>query len=405
MKYKYSARTKDGELQAGFVEAASRETAANVLASHELFVLSVESQEKKLFLEKIYKLFNRIKLVDLMVFTRQFATLLESEVPLSDALTNIEKHTKNAILKETAYEISSDVAAGLSLSQALERQDRIFSDFYLNMVRSAEITGRLGEVMSYLADYLDKEVAWRARIRNATIYPIFLVVLFFIVGIVLLTVVFPKLAPIFTETGAQMPLITKIFLETGNFILNWWWMILIVLIFLATVLIDYFKGEEGKNVFNELVVKIPIFGELFKKIYAARFSESLSVLIKGGVPVAQSLEIVGHNIGNIVYRDIIHDLAEGVRRGELLSALLIQNEYYFPPLVSQMVAIGENTGRLESILSKISAFYSREVENILDNLTEMIQPLLIAVIGIFVFLMFASILIPIYNLMQGIQSL
>ena len=123
------------------------------------------------------------------------------------------------------------------------------------------------------------------------------------------------------------------------------------------------------------------------------------------MPVAQSLEIVGHNIGNIVYRDIIHDLAEGVRRGELLSALLIQNEYYFPPLVSQMVAIGENTGRLESILSKISAFYSREVENILDNLTEMIQPLLIAVIGIFVFLMFASILIPIYNLMQGIQSL
>ena len=375
--------------------------AANILNGHDLFVLSVKSAERKNFFEGAFSFFNRVKIVYLMTFTRQFATLLQSTVPLNDSLVTLHKQTKNPVLKEAIFEISNDVSAGLSLSQALERQSGIFSDFYINMVRSAEITGRMEEVMGFLADYLEKEAVWRSRVRNALIYPAFVLSLFAIVGVFLLTFVFPKLTIVFEETSVKLPLMTKIFLEAGNFLLNWWWAIAIIAVLLITLLIDYLRTGEGKAVLSEIMIKLPVLGDLFKKMHVARFSESLGVLIKGGIPITQAIEVTAHVIGNVIYRDILDEIAEKVKAGELLSNLLRQNEYYFPDLVGQMVAIGENTGRLEQMLEKISDFYSREVENTLDNLTELIQPVLISIIGIFVGLLFASVLIPIYNLTQS----
>ena len=378
--------------------------AANILNGHDLFVLSVKSAERKNFFEGAFSFFNRVKIVYLMTFTRQFATLLQSTVPLNDSLVTLHKQTKNPILKEAIFEISNDVSAGLSLSQALERQSGIFSDFYINMVRSAEITGRMEEVMGFLADYLEKEAVWRSRVRNALIYPAFVLSLFAIVGVFLLTFVFPKLTIVFEETSVKLPLMTKIFLEAGNFLLNWWWAIAIIAVLLITLLIDYLRTGEGKAVLSEIMIKLPVLGDLFKKMHVARFSESLGVLIKGGIPITQAIEVTAHVIGNVIYRDILDEIAEKVKAGELLSNLLRQNEYYFPDLVGQMVAIGENTGRLEQMLEKISDFYSREVENTLDNLTELIQPVLISIIGIFVGLLFASVLIPIYNLTQSFNK-
>ncbi|MEK7162961.1 MAG: type II secretion system F family protein [Patescibacteria group bacterium] len=401
MKFKYNARNQEGELQAGFIESASRETASAILTGHNLFILSLEETENIRQIDKILNFFNRVKVGDLMIFTRQFATLMESKVPLSNSLKTLQQQTKNLILKEAVIGISSDVDAGLFLSQAMERQGKIFSEFYINMIRSAEITGQLEGAMVFLADYIDKEAMWISRIRNALIYPAVVIVLFLGVAGVMLTTVFPQIAPIFKETGVELPFLTKVFLTSGSFILEWWWAILLILVILVFLLIDYFKSVEGKIVANELVIKIPVFGSLFKKIYVARFSESVSVLVKGGIPITQAIEISSHAIGNIVYRDILHEVAEGVRGGELLSVLLARNEYYFPALVGQMIAIGESTGRLDEILSRISTFYTREVNDILNNLTELIQPILIAVIGIFVGLLFASVLIPIYNLAQS----
>jgi len=399
-KFKYYARTQEGELQTGFVEAANREAAANILTSHDLFILSLESAEKRRWYDRIFNFLNRVKTKDLMIFSRQFATLMESKIPLGDSLRTLYQQTKNPILKEAIFEISSDVDAGLSLSQAMERQGKIFSEFYISMIRTAEITGQLEETTMFLADYLDKETMWHSRIRNALIYPVIVVVLFLVVAGIMLTAVFPQIEPVFKETGVSLPLITQIFLSTGNLVLQWWWAALLIIILLIFLLIDYFQSSEGKIVFNEIIIKVPVFGNMFKQIYVARFAESTSVLIKGGIPITQAIEIAAHTIGNIVYRDILHEIAEKVRAGELLSNLLAQNEYYFPVLVSQMVAIGERTGRLEEILSRISSFYTREVNDLLANLVELIQPILIAVIGVFVGLLFASVLIPIYNLAQ-----
>lgn len=403
MKFKYSARTKEGELQVGFVEASTQNVAADILASHNLLVLSLEGEKKVRLIDRIIGFFNRVRLTDIMIFTKQFAILLESDVPLGDSIRNLHKQTKNQFLKEIIYEISNDINAGLSLSQSLERKNKIFSDFYLNMIKSAEVTGKLEEAMVFLADYLEKEVSWRSKVRNAMIYPLFIISLFSIVVVILLTIVFPKLAPVFEESNTKLPLPTKILLNSGNFILDWWWVIIAILAMVIFLIIEYFKTAEGKNVINELTIRMPVLGDLFKKIYIARFAESLSVLIKGGIPITQAIEISSHNIGNIVYRDILHNIAESVRAGELFSSLITKNEYYFPSLVGQMVAIGESTGRLEEILSKISIFYTREVDNILNNLSELIQPILISVIGVFVGLLFATILIPIYNLAQGFK--
>jgi len=189
-------------------------------------------------------------------------------------------------------------------------------------------------------------------------------------------------------------------LGSGNFLAEWWLAILIIAGVFIFLIVDYFNTKEGKIVFDELRVRLPVIGDLYKKLYVARFAESTSVLIKGGIPIAQSLEIAGHNIGSIVYRDVLHNVADAVRAGQLMSQALAEQEKYFPPLVYQMVAVGESTGKLESLLSRISAFYTREVDDAVSSLVELIQPVLMVGIGVLVALLFVAVLLPIYNLAQ-----
>ncbi|MDD5430638.1 MAG: type II secretion system F family protein [Candidatus Pacebacteria bacterium] len=400
MKFKYTARTKSGELQMGFVEAVNQEAATNILGGHELFILSLASAEVVTWYDKVLNFFKRVKPQDLMVFTRQFATLMEADISLGDSLKNLFRQTRNPVLKEAIFEISSDVDAGLSLSQALERHSEIFSQFYISMVRSAEITGRMSEVIGFLADYIEKETSLISKVKNALIYPAVVISLLVIVAGIMIGFVFPQIKPIFEETGADVPMVTQVLLGIGTFVGQWWYAIILVLAVLIFLIIDYFKTLEGKTLFDELSLKVPVLGDLFTKVYVARFAESTSVLIKGGVPIAQALEISGHTIGSLVYMEAIHDIADSVREGVLLSQALEQKGEYFPPLVSQMVAVGESTGKLDNLLSRISVFYTKEVDDLLGNLVELIQPILMIVVGVAVGLLFAAVLLPIYSLVQ-----
>ena len=346
MKFRYNARTKQGELQTGFIEGANREMAFNTLAGHELYVLNLDIAEVPKWTERLKDLLNRVKSVDLMVFTRQFATLLEAKISLGDALKNLYKQTRNPILKEVISELSSDIDSGLSLSQAMERHPNVFSNFYASMVRSAEVTGRLEESIGFMAEYLEKEVGILSRVRNALIYPVVVIALFGIVVGIMVGVVFPQLEPIFLESNAEIPVITKILLSGSHFIVDWWLALLIILVVFLMVVIDYFRTPEGQIVFDDLRLKLPVAGGLYKKLYVARFSESLGVLIKGGIPIAQALEISGRAIGSVPYRDALREVADAVRGGQLMSQALAEQEKYFPPLVYQMVAVGERTGSL-----------------------------------------------------------
>ncbi len=400
MKLKYSARTKTGELQIGFVEAVTKEAAVNILNGHDLYVLSMESMEAPIWYGKFLIFFNRVRRIDLMVFTRQLATMLESAVPLNDALKSLYRNTHNVVLREAIFEISTDIDSGLSLSQSLERHANIFSEFYINLIKSAEITGRIEEAMSFLADYLEKETILVSKVRNAMIYPIFVIVLFVLTAGVLMGLVFPQIEPIFRDANVSLPLITTIFLIIGNFLANWWFAIIFILLIFFILLFDYFQSDEGKVVYDQLLLSSPIIGHLFKQFYVARFADATSILIKGGIPIAQAIEISGHTTTSINYRDALHEVADKIRQGQLLSQSLEEYEFLFPSLVSQMVAVGESTGRLSEMFNRISQFYTREVDNLVNNLVELIQPSLMILIGGLVGLLFAAILLPIYNLVQ-----
>ncbi|MBI5731928.1 MAG: type II secretion system F family protein, partial [Candidatus Magasanikbacteria bacterium] len=262
MKYKYSARTEAGELQAGYVEASNQEAALNILKNNNLFILAMEATEGGGWYKGIVRFFRRVKVKDLMIFTRQFAILLEAHVPISDTLRTLHRQTEKTVLRNALLEVSEDVDAGLSLSQAMERQREIFSEFYISMIRPAELTGRLEKAMSFLADYLEKEALRISRIRNALIYPTVVLVLFAVVMIVMLVTVFPQIEPVFRDSGVSLPLITTIFLTFGNFVIRWWLAVIIILILFGILVADYLSSVEGKLVLNELKIRLPVFGGL-----------------------------------------------------------------------------------------------------------------------------------------------
>lgn len=403
MKFKYRARTQKGELQIGFVDAPSRGEAVNTLTGHDLYVLFLDEVREGIWYNRILSYFNRVKAKDLAVFTRQFATLMSAKIALNEALLTLEKQTVNPILREAVREISADVDAGLSLSQALEKHDYVFSSFFINLIRSAEITGRIEEATNYLADYTEKQLVLMSRVKNALTYPLITIGLFIIVLIVMVAKVFPVIGPVFVEAGVKLPFFTRILVESGSLIANWWWAILATFILLALFIYDYFQSPEGKVLRDELFLRTPVIRHLLRELYVARFAESLSVLMKGGVPIAQAIEISGHVIGSVIYRDALHEAAIDISRGETLSQSLAKRQDLFPPLVSQMIAVGETTGRMDELLERISQLYIREVDDIVNNLVELVQPVLMVIIGLFVGLLFASILIPIYNLVQSIR--
>ncbi len=399
MKFKYQARTKTGEMQVGYIESVDKPTALNTLANHELYVLSMEVilSKKSNFLA----LFNRVRLKDVMVFTRQLATLVESELPLGKAMKILHDQTKNPALKEAVFQVFQDIESGLSLSQAMERQTAVFSEFYVNMIRSAEVTGGLEQALTFLAGYLEKEVQWKGKIFNAMIYPAVLVVLFVIVAGIMVVVVFPKIKPLFEESGAELPLVSKIVFGTGDFLVTKWWLVLFIIFIICYILYDYFKSPEGKQVGGQILLKLPIFGKMYQKMYIARFAQSFSILIKGGIPVAQAIEIAGDTIQNYVYKTLFQQMSQGVKEGAQFSELLLSYPREFPVMVGQMTAIGETTGRMDDMMVKISDFYEREVNSVVGTLSELLQPILLVVMGVFVGLLFASILLPIFNLAQS----
>lgn len=402
MKYRYSARTKQGELQVGYVEAVTRDAASEVLGGHELYILSLEELRPARWYHSIVYLFRRVRRKDLAIFTRQFATMLEAKISIHDALNALYYQTPNPTLREAIFQIASDLDAGISLSQTLAKQSHIFFEFYIHLIQSAEVTGQVEESMGFLADYLEKEMVLVSKVRNAFIYPVFIVVLAGIVGAILIGLVFPQVKPLFEDANVELPLVTRVFLIAGTFLSEWWVAIIVFFVALIGIIIDYVRTDEGKAVVNQVGLTMPIIGDFFKKLYVARFSEIASVLIKGGIPIAQAIEISGHTLVSALYREILHDVAEGVRRGELMSQAFDRHSKFFPPIVNQMVTVGEQTGKLDEMFVRIGKFYSREVENLVGNVVELIQPILMIVIGLLVGFLFAALLLPIYNLIQVI---
>lgn len=396
MRFKYQARTAEGEPREGIVEAINQDSAVEILQKNALIVVSV-AEDRAPFWQLRIKFFDRVKLKDVVIFSRQLSTLFEAKVPVVESLKTLVSESFNITLKNAVSEVLDDISGGSNLSQAMTKHPNVFSSFYVNMVKAGEESGKLHEVFRYLADYLERSYAITSKAKNAMIYPAFVFFAFIGVMVVMLVVVVPRLTSIFEESGAQVPLYTRIVMGLSAFLQHWGIFLLLFLAIFAVVFWRFFQTERGKDFLDEIKIRIPLFGGLFKKLYLARISDNLSTLIASGVPILRALQIASDVVGNRVYQNIILDAVESVKAGNTIS-YSFQKYKEIPPLISQMIKIGEESGRLEFILSALARFYQRDVDNALENLVGLIEPALIIFLGVGVGGLVAAILVPLYNI-------
>lgn len=402
MKFIYRAKDQQGNVRAGKVEARSLDTAVSILQGYDLIVLEISPEKKITFLDEIFGRKTRISKKDLAIFMRQFSTLLESQVPLGEALRTLYLQAATPAIKDLVFELVSDLDAGLPLSKSMEKKTDIFGEFYIQMIKSGEISGRLEEVLSYLADYAEHENDLINRAKSAATYPAFLFGTFALISVVITVALAPQMISIFEEFGAVPPLGTKILIFIGEFFRNWGILALVFLLGMIWLFINYFRSVEGRRVGGVYTLKIPVIGEVYKKIYISRFCETAGTLIHGGIPVVTAFEVAGESTGNYIYQKIGYKVADAVKKGESISSILKKDYKYLPPLVSQMVAVGESTGRLDSILRKVSGYFQKEVDRSFGTMIDLLQPILVVIIGILVAFLVSAVLLPIYQLAQSV---
>ena len=379
------------------MEARDKKNAADILQRNDLIVVAIEEKKDVPIYARRIKFFERVKAKDIVILSRQLATLFEAEIPLITSLRTVARQTDSIPLREKIFEISADVEGGSSLSDALTKHPDVFSEFYVNMVRAGEASGKLDEILPYLADHVERDYEVRAKIRGALTYPAFVITGFLIAMTVLMVFVIPNLTSILTEGGQDLPLITDIIIGISEFVRASWYILLFMGIGGSVLLLRYIKTEKGKEVWDRVQLKIPVFGEILKKVYLFRFTESLGTLIEGGLPIIRAISISRDITGNTVYKEILKDVEDAVRRGGTIGETLILYDE-IPPLVTQMVVVGEKAGKLVAVLHNIASFYKKEVDSATDNITSLIEPILIVVMGVAVGLLVAGVLLPIYNM-------
>lgn len=399
MEFSYSVRAQDGSIIDGSIEALSESAAIDILHSKGYTVLSLVSTQRGVFSYDILQTFSRPKTKDIVIFTRQLATLIDADMPLAEGLRTLSKQVEKPLLQKIIGDIADAVEGGSSLSGALSEYPKLFSTFYIKLVKSGELSGKLHDSLSYLADYLERSQAINSKLRGALTYPAFVFFAMVVVGFIVLTFMLPKMLMIFEEAGLEeLPLATKALIWISGFFSENVWYILIAGILLIGSSFWYFSTANGKLTLDEIKLKIPIFKEIIKSLYLARMGESLATLIKAGIPILDAIKITADLVGNHVYQTALLDAEEHVRGGGNMSDIFAQYPQQISPLMTSMIAIGERTGKIEGMLNHVSRFYRTESENYIQNLSQLIEPILILVLGAGVALMIISVLMPMYSM-------
>ena len=394
----YQVRDRQGVLEAGTIEASSKDSVLDILQRRGYTVLSVAEKKKNAF---SFSLRGRATAKDVVVLSRQLATLFEAQVPIIESLRTLAEETSKPALKDALGQILADVTGGLALSQAFAKHPKFFSAFYVNLIRSGEESGKLQEVFLYLADYVERSYYLTMKVRNAMIYPAFILVAFVAVIILMLTVVIPGLLEIFEETGQQLPIYTRALLYLSTFLRVYGIFLVFFLVLAAVFLVRWRRTPDGAMFFARVQIHIPLVGDLYKKLFIARLADNLQILISSGIPILRALEITRDVVGNLVFAAALEGAYKAVRGGGTISSAF-KNTPEIPTLVTSMMRIGEATGRLDFILQKISKFYQQEVNSAVDNLVSLIEPILIIVLGLGIGFLLMSVLVPLYNLVGSL---
>jgi type IV pilus assembly protein PilC len=397
MLFKYKAITQSGQQTQGEIEAFSVDAAISSLQKRGLVISKIDSAEAKKFDGKFMELFNRVSNKEVVILSRQMATLFQAQISALRIFRLLSAQVDNPTLAKYLSAIADDIQGGSSISLALSKYPKTFSNFYVNMVRSGEESGKLDEVFAYLADYLDRTYEVVSKAKSALIYPAFVIFTFVAVMILMLTVIIPKIALMITDSGQPVPFYTQIVLGLSSFVIHYGLWLAIALVIGAFFVWRYSRTEEGANYIDNIRLNIPYVGDLYRKLYLSRIADNLNTMILSGIPMLKALEITSSVVDSKIYKNIIDTSLIRVKEGTSLSDAFGQFKD-MPNMMTQMVKVGEETGELGSILKSLSKFYQREVTTAVDTLVGLIEPVMIVGLGVGVGVLLAAVLMPIYNI-------
>ncbi|MFA5438183.1 MAG: type II secretion system F family protein [Candidatus Omnitrophota bacterium] len=401
--YNYTAKDKNGYTLNGSLDVSSESEAADALHKKELTIISIEQAKDKASKAGARVKDQKVKLDDLVIFTRQLATMIDSGIPLVHALGILSEQVENPSLKGVVVSVRQDIEAGMSFCDALAKHPKVFSDLFINMARAGESSGMLDDILDRLASYLEKSAALSRKISSSLVYPAVVVSMAFIITAVLLLKVVPTFKGIFDVLGGQLPVPTQILIFMSDVFRKYFLFLVIFIAGLVFLFRKYIATERGRYNFDRAQLKAPVLGELFRKLSVAKFSRTFSTLVKSGVSVLNALDIVSKTSGNKVVEEAVVSCSKAVRDGESIAAPLLRSGV-FPPMVCRMISVGEQTGKLENMLTKIADFYDEQVDSATSALTSMIEPLVIAFLGIVVGGIVISLFLPVFKISQLIAQ-
>jgi type IV pilus assembly protein PilC len=397
MKYKYKARSKEGVVESGVIEASSKEAAVDILSKYNIFATSLVEVRQGIFSGGNISFFNKVTKKDLAIFSRQLAVLLESRVPVVQSLASLSEQTKKQFFKEKIIKISQLVDEGNSLSEAFSTFPEVFNVFFINLMKSGEASGKISESLDYLSKHLEREADINSQIKSAMIYPVFVISVLIVVMGIVMVVVMPKLIDLVKQSSAKPPFFTVLMLNFYAFLAIYWWVLMLIFFGLIGFAFYYLKTKNGKKQYDFFSLRIPLIGEFFQKTYLVKFAENLSTLISAGLSIVVALKITKDTIENLTYKEIISETEKSVLEGEKISSALKKYPQFVSSFVVQMIQVGEDTGKLDRNLLEIVNFYQKEIKRDVDTFTALLEPVLIIFLGICVAFLAISVLSPLYS--------
>lgn len=400
MLFNYTAIDTSGHPTSGGIEAVSQEVAISSLQRRGLVISSIVSAEKGEGLGLRLTFFDRVSNKDVVILSRQMATLFQAQVSALRVFRLLGEETGNALLSKVLIQIADDIQAGNSISKALAKHPKVFSDFYVNMVKSGEESGKLDSTLAYLADYLDRSYEVTSKAKNALIYPAFVVITFVSVMALMLTVVIPKISVILTQSGQEVPIYTQVVIGLSNFLVDYGPFLLIILAAAVIFFVRFVQTDLGKLSFDKFKLSVPVIKQLYIKLALSRIADNMNTMLSSGIPMVRAIELTGSVVENMVYKNAMMQSVEAVKAGSTVADAFSKHSE-IPGIMVQMVKIGEETGELGNILKTLATFYTREVNNAVDTLVDLIEPVMIVSLGLGVAFLLAAVLVPIYNISSG----
>jgi len=393
--FKYEAVDRDGAPRNGEIEAHNIDVAISSLQNRGLIISEIKPAGQKSIFETNITI-GGVKNKDIVILSKQLSTLFEAQVSALRVFRLLAKESKNPILRKALSDISADISDGSSITQAISKHPKVFSTFYVNMVAAGEESGKLSETFTYLSDYLDRTYELTSKAKNALVYPAFVISVFFIVMYLMLTMVIPKISQILIDSGQELPFFTQIVVGFSNFLTNYGIFFLAALVIFSFLSFRFSRTEAGAAIFDDIKLSIPAVGNLYEKLYLARISGNMNMMLTSGISMVKTLDNTADVVDNKVFKEIMVEVSRDVSTGSSVSDAMAKHER-IPAMLTQMIMIGEETGRMSSVLDTMSRFYEREVLTSVDTLVGLIEPMMIVLLGVGVGGLLASVLIPIYN--------